>query len=357
MFFNKTYTLANTNLANGYWTNFNMTFNFATRNFTFILNGTFAETIPILNDFSVSSNVDREVFTYELLFNFYFNVQFYLGGYDVSLIPTILKELERQYVQLYTRATFKPLFEQLLSLEKSLYWSGCLRNVRVNSFLVVFDDSNNLVNYKNVRFDGCPAASLITKLNSSNLDLDSFKVVYQGQNTTAFDTQFNSFTEYFYRVVASNSQGESASEWLLIRTPEDEPSFNVDISLLEATALSGYQIEIAHMRRFCVYCEIYLYQSEAVFTGIVVKFELLVEAVTVDNDVTGNLSRSQTFEFYCLQSCNVIDDEPSNNGFINILNDPRDPRLDSFLVDVTPITTYTMKIRVCNSFKCTSSEG
>lgn len=194
-------------------------------------------------------------------------------------------------------------------------------------------------------------------MTSTTRDLESIKIVYEGAGTEAVDMKFKPFTEYFYRVVASNNQGESASEWLLIRTPDASPDFNVDIALLQVAPISGYQIEISQMKRFCVYCEIYKYKAETVFTGIVVKFELLINEVATEQ--TGNTSDSltETFTFYCLQSCNVVDDIYSNDSLISILNDPYDSRMDSFLIDVTPITTYSLKVRVCNSYECTMSEG
>lgn len=124
------------NLANGYWTKFSMNFNFINRTFTLMLNSTFSDTTLILNDFSVAPGVNREIFTYQLLFSFYFNVQFYLGGYPATEIPIMLRELERSYIQPYTRDTFKPLYEQFTTLDERLYWSGCLRNVTINSFKV-----------------------------------------------------------------------------------------------------------------------------------------------------------------------------------------------------------------------------
>lgn len=186
-------------------------------------------------------------------------------------------------------------------------------------------------------------------------DLESFKNLYEGKNSEGFDTVFKPFTEYFYRVIAYNSQGESASDWLLVRTPETQPFFNVDISLLEVAPVSGYQIEVIQIKRFCVYCNIYLYQSEPVFTGIVVSFELIVQGPS--STARDNSSQTQTFTFYCLQSCNVVNDLPSNDSLISILNDQYDSRLDSFFIDVTPITTYNLKMRVCNSFKCATSKG
>ena len=135
MFFNKTYDVK-MNLANGYWTNFHMNFDYVNRTFTFALNRTFTETIPILNDFSVAPNIDREIFTYELLFSFYFNVQLTLGGFELSKIPALLKELDRSYIQPSTRETFKPLFTQFLALGRKIFWSGCLKNVKVNGFQV-----------------------------------------------------------------------------------------------------------------------------------------------------------------------------------------------------------------------------
>lgn len=124
------------NLANGYWTNLNVKMDFVNRTLTVTLNQTFASTLPLLNDFSVSSTVDPVVFTYELFFSFYFNIQFYLAGFDVSQIDEILNDLNGPYVQKYTQNMFNPLFEQFLALDRDLFWSGCMRNVKINSFLV-----------------------------------------------------------------------------------------------------------------------------------------------------------------------------------------------------------------------------
>ena len=334
LYFNRTYSW-DVNLANGYWTSFNMNFDFVNRSFSLLLNGTFSNTTPILNELSV----DQDVSDYELLFNFYFNVQFYVGGFNFTQISVILKTLEQPYIQKYTRDTFKPLFEKFLLLDEKLFWSGCIRNMKINTFNVLFDDLNNQIEYKNVRFDGCPKS-----IGLENNDFEGEKLIYQGKNTEAFDTEFNRFTEYFYRVIASNSQGESASDWMLIRTPDGKPDFKVDIGILQAVAISGYQIEIKQIRDYCVYCV--NDENENVFTGIISRFEL------VKTEVKEN--PPQIYTFYCANSCSnqTLDSYPDM-----IMKDKYDSRLDLFYIDVQPLTSYNLTVRVCNEFECVQSEG
>lgn len=202
-----------------------------------------------------------------------------------------------------------------------------------------------MVEYKNARFDGCPQQT--PKLESKNQE--KYKLLYQGNSTQAFDVDFDSFTEYFYRVTASNNQGTSASEWMLIRTPDGTPSFQVDISLLNAVAISGYQIKITNMKSFCIYCDSATRPTEPVFTGIIVKFELIK---TISND-----TEETSFPFYCLPSCANLYNLFSNDSTASVLNEPYDSRLDSFFIDVDPVTTYNLSVRVCNNFSCVQSKG
>lgn len=184
-----------------------MHLDFVNRTFLLCLNHTLIVNTTLLNEFSVSADLDRVVFTYDLLFSFYFNVQFYTGGFDMSRVTEILRTLDNnQNIQKYTRDTFKPLFNRFVQLDARLFFSACIRHIRINSFEVAFDDLNNVVEYKNVRFDGCPRQREAYAI-AQRETLESIKIVYSGNASEAFDAGFNSFTEYFYRVVASNSQG------------------------------------------------------------------------------------------------------------------------------------------------------
>jgi hypothetical protein len=69
-----------------------------------------------------------------------------------------------------------------------------------------------------------------------------------GKSSFAFDTNFNPYTEYFYRIIAYNSQGSSASPWAVIRTSDEKPfDVNIDIDFLRINVDSGYKIKISKL--------------------------------------------------------------------------------------------------------------
>lgn len=115
-----------------------------------------------------------------------------------------------------------------IELDAKLFFSGCMKNIKINGFLINTNDSLSTFDYINVRFDGCPNTSnklLLNKLDQSNADSPLTRrndtrvdTVYLGKSRFMYDTSFKPFTEYFYRVTASDPFGKSAvSDWFLIR--------------------------------------------------------------------------------------------------------------------------------------------
>lgn len=207
---NETFNTGQFVINNGYWCNMNISIDFISRSILLSLNKTLIGSRSIFTNKSLPFGLDRKILEQPLLFTFYLNVKFYFGGYDISMLSDIFDTLSQAYVTVFTKQYFLPLFRLVASLDDDLYFTGCLRNIRINSFLIDFADLNNLVQYKNVRFDGCPRLEYLNwrervslQENESNIE-----VISENLNYTSMDTNFLPFTEYFYRVVAYNSQVE-----------------------------------------------------------------------------------------------------------------------------------------------------
>lgn len=186
-----------------------------------------------------------------LILNFYFQPKFYYGGYNYSQVQIIINNLSRSKSGLEIVNYFMDLFTQLLDLNEQIYFSGCMRNMKINNFQLDFNDLNYVIDYVNVRFDGCPSVEsyqLVTHyLDEDNNPIETIQETVA--EVYAYDTEFYSFTEYFYRVVAINAQGKSASDWIVVRTPDAVPTYDVNYKYLDAVAISGYHIAVRNMSR------------------------------------------------------------------------------------------------------------
>lgn len=266
--FNKTFTLPN--LSSGYWTNLNARFNFINQTFSLSINKTENSIVNLISQeyLPVGDSIVQTIAKYNIKFTYYLNMQFYMGGFDDTLIEGILETLaDVTWTPSQTIQYFQPLFNLLDSWKHTdlLSYSGCIRDIKINGFNVNLENRETTIEYKHVRFDGCPTASSSCAHKPSRID-----VVYEGELSTAHDASFQPFTEYFYRVVTFNRQGYSYSPWFLIRTPSTTPDEQVDVSLLAATPINGYQILLGNLSSYCRYCESSNRQSP--FTGIIVKF-------------------------------------------------------------------------------------
>lgn len=325
-------------LANGYWSNLNLEINFKNRSIILQLNQTLVANKNILSIDNLPRNLDPKVINASLLFTFYFNTQFFTAGFDFTMLPRIYSLLARSFIKPTTRIFFTSFFNYLEFIDQDAYFTGCIRQIKINNYLLDIFDKNNLIAYRNTRFDGCPNVSVYVE-NVARLK----QVVVETNESVALDTEFFKFTEYFYRVTAFNSQGRTSSEWFLIRTPEDVPRGFVDIErYLQVKVQSGYQIQVHEMRNFCFYCTNWSFKTR----GYVTKFVLKVSG---PND-------ARIFEFYCETVCSNEADFETSSQLENVFEKIHDPRVQMLSINSTPITVYSMVVSVCNNAGCVDSQ-
>lgn len=343
-------------ITNGYWFNLKLDFDFVSNDLSIYVNNTriistelyTSETIKINEDFNNINDMN-------LIFDFYLQPRFYFGGYKYSQIQQIIDNLSRSRKGREILSYFMDLFVDLLYLNERIYFSGCMKNIKINNFPLDFNDLLYIIEYKHVRFDGCPSVKNLELLESKlfNQHLPRIEII---SNTTsvseAFDSSFNSFTEYFYRVVAVNTQGESASSWILVRTPEAILENYIDLKYLDASPISGYKILVRKMSNFCYYCDS-ASQANEVFKGFTNRFVL-----TINEFTTSEFTFLRNVTFYCEKTC-VKNYENSNK---NIYNDQTaikssDTNSKELLIDTKPITEYELIVSVCTLTGCTSSKN
>ncbi|CAF0916506.1 unnamed protein product, partial [Brachionus calyciflorus] len=338
LLFNETYGI--NSISNGYWSNLNLEIDFSNRSILIQLNQTRIVFKNFVTNSNFPENFNPRILNASLLFTFYFNSQSFMGGFDLNMLPDIYSSLNQVFISAITRRFFFGIFEFLESLEESLYFTGCFKEIKINRFQIDFFNNKNQVAYKNVRFDGCPDISVYIEEVSPLIE-----IVNETIDKEILDTNFSPYTEYFYRATSFNSQGKSSSEWFLIRTPDGLPEGQVDIQkYINVKVISGYKILVENIRNFCFYCENWSYQTK----GIIKKITLTV----IGSD------KEQIFEFFCETICfDQSQQKIEQNGFLgNIFKKYEDPRVNRFFIDTKPITQYSLMIGVCNNAGCISSE-
>jgi hypothetical protein len=353
--FNETYKIPN--LSKGYWTNMNLQFDLVNRTFWLNINQTRVVLKSLINNATVPANLFKLINKLTIRFTFYLNVQFYFGGFNTKEIEENLEMLTESWVPRQTREYFTPLFRLFESLDYELHFSGCIKSIKINSFPVDIWNLNNGIRYENVRFDGCPNLKYLQpKAEANRLDPS---VIYEGGLNTGFDTSFKPFTEYFYRVVAFNNQGESCSDWILVRSPEATPQTTVNISLLNATATSGYKILVQNLIKYCFYCDISNRLSDFnninTFTGIINRF---VMTVRVFNKTLNDFIIINEYPFYCETVCyksSTLKDQNSSR-IENLLKDD-ELNINEVFIDTKPISNYSLVVSVCTQTSCSYSQA
>jgi hypothetical protein len=276
LYYNETFHIANLN--NGYWNNLNMQFDLMNRTFLLNFNYTKVASQPLIKKETLPPDLIK-ILNFKLRFTFYLNVQFYFGGFEETEIFNTLDLLAQTWIPPQTLEYFLPLFRLLeyWSVADKLSFTGCIRNIKINSFVIDINNYNNLVVYKHVRFDGCPNVRNLCSRNQSATSFKTTRVetVYEGSSQSAFDKGYKAFTEYFYRIVAFNTQGESTSPWILVRTPDSAPTDPINSSWLNASPLSGYKTLVVNISRYCFYCNS-KNRNNSIFTGIIQKFVLRI---------------------------------------------------------------------------------
>ena len=329
-----------------------------------VSNNTLIESEDLITNQTAPKNVYENLKRLNLSFTYYTDVLSYYGGYNVTKIDKILNDLstnyEKGYIILEIFKFYTFFFNFIKKLDNQAHFTGCLKNFKINTFPVDFSDLNNIVIYKNVRFDGCSnLKNLHLKKSLKNIIYSQEKIttVYEGNlNTNVFDSKFTSFTEYFYRVVAFNSEGSSSSEWFLLRTPDEEaPLITIDLKYLKAEAVSGYKILVHNMTNFCFYCDS-KFNTDELFTGIIQKFVLNVKEF---NSSYNDYLFAKNFTFICDTVCFQSIDENSGlkSQYYDFIKDDYDSNANVLYIETTPITKYSLSVSVCNRLGCTESEN
>ncbi|XP_039192169.1 usherin isoform X7 [Crotalus tigris] len=127
------------------------------------------------------------------------------------------------------QGTFKEL-----GLEQG--FGGCMKDVKFTRSAVV-----NLASVSSsavrVNLDGCLSTDSAVNCRGNDSIL-----VYQGKKKHVYDNGLQPFTEYLYRVIASNEGGSVSSAWSRSRTRESVPQ-NV-LTLSRIHSINGYNIEV-----------------------------------------------------------------------------------------------------------------
>ncbi|CAH2254292.1 usherin [Pelobates cultripes] len=126
-------------------------------------------------------------------------------------------------------------------------FGGCMKDLRFTQGVAV---NFATASYRTVRvnLDGCPSTDSPVNCRGN----DSI-IVYRGKEQTVYESDLEPFTEYLYRVVASNDGGSVTSAWNQGRTRAEVPAdvcslgmgFNAPTRLLN---ISGYSAEVAWAR-------------------------------------------------------------------------------------------------------------
>uniref|UniRef100_F7ALI8 Usherin n=1 Tax=Xenopus tropicalis TaxID=8364 RepID=F7ALI8_XENTR len=118
-------------------------------------------------------------------------------------------------------------------------FGGCMKEMQLTEGFVNFATATH--DAVRVNLDGC----LLTDSSVSCRGNDSI-IVYGGESQEVYDNELQPFTEYLYRVIASNEAGSEASSWSRGRTKAAVPQHvNVD---LRAMHISGYSVGVTWTR-------------------------------------------------------------------------------------------------------------
>ncbi|XP_078412490.1 usherin [Cetorhinus maximus] len=116
-------------------------------------------------------------------------------------------------------------------------FGGCIKDVRFTKGAVV-----NLVtastNAVRVNLDGC-----LSPDSTGNCKGNNSIIVYTGKRRTVYDGSLHPFTEYLYRIIASNQGGSVFSPWERGRTNEAVPQNVPTPSRIRS--INGYRVEVS----------------------------------------------------------------------------------------------------------------
>ena len=335
------------NLNNGYWTKVKVVLNIKKTRFSLSINETQTITDTILSDTEIRNLTANGTLSIELFI--YLSAGHFFGGIDFEEVRVIIGYYSDRGV-----AGFKLIYDYFYSIASYIYFSGCIRKVKVSGLNVIPTDTSifEIVKYIHVRLDGCPS---FKKFQNSMKIQNFIETIYDGNQTTAYDTDFHSSTEYFYRIVAYNSEGTASSNWILLRTPDTSPLFSVDNSFVTFRIINGYNLLVTNTSYYCFYCSS-KQDSNEVFTGIVTSFEFIIK---VYNASIKRSSKVKSQLFFCDDIC--LNGGSSNYKNIygdieTIMNNNQNNSVDyDITVETIPMEKYLIEVEVCTNGGCVNS--
>ncbi|XP_075195246.1 usherin [Anomaloglossus baeobatrachus] len=119
-------------------------------------------------------------------------------------------------------------------------FGGCLKDISFERGFVV-NIATVSISTLRVSLDGCPSPDRSTSCRGN----DSI-IIYEGKKENVYDPSVQPFTEYLYRVIASNDGGSGASPWSRGRSKSAIPHSGK--ILLEVLRLSGSSVEVTWER-------------------------------------------------------------------------------------------------------------
>jgi hypothetical protein len=356
--FNRTFSM-NQSLTPNEWTTLRISFDFVNHSLSIIRNGVVLNKTSYLTTDSVSSDIYNQLALLNLSFDFYLDPKIYFGGHNLEQAQSTLNILRQNPRLADVLSFFLQFFNYIIYLNTKyqLHFSGCLKDLKINNFYVDTDNRKNEIDYQNVRFDGCPRLNL--KLNEYS-PTDQHETIYEGYESIGYDTDFKSFTEYFYRIVAFNSQGSSESNWFLFRSPASAPTRPATVGYLNAKVIGGYKIYIETIKYYCFYCDSSNRMNQ-VFTGIMESFILDINQFDLESYQYNKETRR--IEFKCEKLClnNLFSKKKSKLEF-RTFEESSSKTIESgslynIYILTKPVTKYSLSISLCTSDSGSGGSG
>ncbi|XP_071996224.1 usherin isoform X2 [Engystomops pustulosus] len=185
-------------------------------------------------------------------------------------------------------------------------FGGCLKDISFRQGVVV-NIASLSVSAAWVSLDGCPSSD-----KSLNCRGNDSTIIYRGEEESMEDHSVEPFTEYLYRVIASNEGGSGSSPWSRGRSRASIPT-NGKI-LLDVLHLNGSSMEVTWERPIGI-------------RGIIERY--IVRAEPENNP---NISTVQA----------VFQDTSQNSGV---------------LTGLVPFTNYAVTLSVCTLSGCSEDSG
>lgn len=347
--FNQTFNVPN--LDNGYWNDVKINFNVKDYKLLLYVNGTEYLSETLISQEQAKNLTSGSTLTLEIFL--YLSGGFYFGGLDY--------DVTKAKIESYLRSVrgFRVLVDFLLAFNTKLYFSGCVRNIRINNVPLTLRGNTKVdVAYVNVRFDGCPPIYKYIKPKVQSIQPGTYiQTIYDGVLNYTSDSSFTPATEYFYRVAAYNAEGTVNSPWILIRTPEAAPMFDVDHGLIKVKINNGYSFLIEEIKNFCFYCSPENVRK-FVFTGIIKTFKFIVEEYDYAKNEWHQIQEDEySCDLICLPILNEGNSTENIYGDIeNVMaRDIRGTTDSSITVKTLPLKKYSVAVSVCTSGGCVSS--